>query len=112
MPTPPEGATMSSEIEASDVEERSVHHVQVDVDPEEPELPFADVVAELKGTHTDDLNPIGSELDDLVRDVLLSPPPERNQAEISFTYEGFRVTLYHDGHAVLRDVRQDMYDDA
>lgn len=103
---------MSSEIEESDVETQSVHHVDVDIDPDEPELPFADVVAELKGTHAGDLAPIGSELGDLVRGVLLSPPPERNQAEISFTDEGFRVTLYHDGHAVLRDVRRDMSDES
>lgn len=112
MRPPPERTVMSSEIEESDAEAQSVHHLDVEIDPEEPELPFADAVAELKGTRSSDLAPVGSELDDLVRGVLLSPPPEQNQAEISFTYEGFRVTLYHDGHAVLRDVRRDMSDDS
>ena len=85
-----------------------MHHIEVEIGPDEPELPFADVVAELNGVRPDDLSPSSSKLDDLVRGVLLSPPPAQNQAEISFTYEGFRVTVYHDGHAVLRDVRQDM----
>lgn len=103
---------MSFEFEESDGKEQSVHHIDVEIDREEPEIPFAEVVADLRGTHSGDLAPISSELDGLVRDVLLSPPPEQTQAEISFTYEGFRVTLYHDGHAVLRDVRQHLSDES
>ena len=103
---------MSFEFDERDAEAQTVHHVDIEIDPEGPEVSFADVVAELKDTRSSELAPISSELDDLVRGVLLSPPPERNQAEVSFTYEGFRVTLYHDGHAVLRDVRRDAVDDS
>ena len=85
--------------------DETVHHVQIEIDSEEPDVPFVEALAEVKGVDQNDLSPLHSNLDGLIECVLLSPPPEENQAEVSFTYEGFRVTLYHDGHAVLRDVR-------
>lgn len=95
--------TMEKNTEKA-AEGRTVHHVQIEIDPEEPEVPFVETLADIKGVDQSDLDPLHSNLDNLIGGVLLSPPPEENQAEISFTYEGFRVTLYHDGHAVLREV--------
>ncbi len=95
-----------AESESPDGEpaDRTVHHVEVEIDEDEPEVPFVETLAAVKGVDQTELDPLQGNLDGLVKDVLLSPPPEENQAQIEFTYEGFRVTLFHDGHAVLRDV--------
>lgn len=46
------GGVMSSEIEESDAEAQSVHHIEGEIDESAPELPLADAVAELKGTRS------------------------------------------------------------
>ena len=97
---------MTVEIDRDDeTADRIVHHAEIEVDPEEPEVPFVEAIAAVKGVDQSELDPLHDNLDDLVQSVLVSPPPEENQAEVSFTYEGLRTTLYHDGHAVFREMQ-------
>lgn len=97
---------MSLDSDESEVApDQTVHHVEISFDDTaDPGVTFARALASVKGVKPDDLAPMHSHLDDLVSAVVMSPPPEENQAEIAFSYEGFRVTLYHDGHAVLREI--------
>ena len=69
----------------------------------EPSEELVNAVAELKGVGQNELDPLYSWIDGLVQDLYSSPPPASAQAEIRFNYEGFRITLYQDGHAVFVD---------
>jgi len=67
---------------------------------EEPSGELVDWIAELKGTEQDELRPLYTWADHLVSDLYSSPPPADAQAMVKFSYEGYRITLYQDGHAV------------
>jgi len=71
-----------------------------DVD-ESPSAELIGIVAELKGVEQNELAPLYSWVDSLISDLYSSPPPAEAQAVVEFTYEGYRITLYQDGHAVL-----------
>lgn len=82
--------------------EANVHHRSIFEDPDEdPTAELVTVVAELKGVEQDELDPLYSWADSLISDLYSEPPPPKAQALIEFTYEGYRITLYQDGQAVL-----------
>ena len=95
---------MSKESETTEISEgdAGVHHRslfgQGDEDPSEK---LIETVAELKGVEERELQPLYSWADDLVGELYTSPPPAEAQTVVEFSYEGFRVTLYQDGHAVF-----------
>lgn len=97
---------MSKESETTEISEReaNVHHRGLfERGDEEPSEKLIETVAELKGVEERELEPLYSWADDLVGDLYTSPPPAEAQAVVEFSYEGFRTTLYQDGHAVFTD---------
>ena len=82
-----------------DERERSVIHRQFDPDAAKPERAIVDVVAELEDAAPSELSPLYSTIDDVVRNVFSEPPAPEAQTEITFTYEGYRVSIYQDGSA-------------
>lgn len=82
--------------------EANVHHRSIFDRPKSgPGSELVSIVADLKGVDQSDLDPLYDWADDLISDLYSSPPPADAQAIIEFTYEGYRITLYQDGHAVL-----------
>lgn len=82
--------------------EADVHHRDLfEEDDEDPATELVEAVADLRGVDPNDLGPLYAWVDSLVGDLYSSPPPPDAQAVVEFSYEGYRVTLYQDGHAVF-----------
>lgn len=82
--------------------ETGVHHRSLfEVEEHDPATELVHVVAELKAVNPTDLEPLYNWADDLIDDLYSSPPPAAAQSVVEFSYEGFRITLHQDGHAVF-----------
>ncbi len=80
----------------------NVHHRSIFQDPvEDPSTELVTIVAELKDVDQTELDPLYAWADDLISDLYSSPPPADAQAVVEFSYEGYRITLYQDGRAIL-----------
>lgn len=80
----------------------NVHHRNLfEKTDEDPATELVTIVGELKGVAENELDPLYSWADSLISDLYSSPPPADAQAIVEFTYEGYRITLYQDGHAVF-----------
>jgi len=67
----------------------------------EPTNELVTRIAEHKGVEQDELAPLYKWADHLIEHLYSSPPPPESQSVVEFSYEGYRVTLYQDGHAVI-----------
>ena len=83
----------------ADDRERSVIHRQFDPDAVRPETAVVEVVADLEDVAPTDLSSLYSTIDDVLEHVFSDPPAPEAQTEITFTYEGYRISVYQDGTA-------------
>lgn len=77
----------------------STHHRDLTDGNSSPEVCLIEALVELTGTDETELPQLYSSVDQSVGHLLRSPPPTRAQAELTFTYAGYRITVYQDGHA-------------
>lgn len=106
MPDTPDHTSTDAEHSggSADTDSVGVHHRTLIGDSTgAPTAQLVRIIADLKGVDDDDLDQLYSWVDSLVTDLYSSPPPAAAQATVEFTYEGYRVTLYQDGHAVFTD---------
>jgi hypothetical protein len=75
---------------------------QLDTDADDPALAVAEIVAELEGTDAARLQPTYDQLDHVLDHVFSTPPRPEAEIEISFTYEGYRITVEQNGRAEFR----------
>jgi len=68
---------------------------------DEPAHELVSIIAELKRVEQDELDPLYNWADHLIDQLYSTPPPARAQGIVKFSYEGYRITLYQDGHAVI-----------
>ena len=61
-------------------------------------MQVTEIVAELEGTEVDELFPIYEQLDDVLDNIFSEPPSPEAQLVITFSYEGYRITIEQDGH--------------
>ncbi len=82
--------------------ESEVYHEHIfEDDTQEPTMELVTRIADHKDVEQDELDPLYNWADHLIEHLYSSPPPAEAQSVVEFSYEGFRVTLYQDGHAVL-----------
>lgn len=74
---------------------------QIDTNTEDPGLEIAKAVMEIESKDVDEVSPIYDAMDGLLDDIFENPPPPNSSVVISFTYEGYRVTLHQDGTATF-----------
>lgn len=91
----------TTDEKASEVETGVHHRSLFEVEEHAPATELVNVVAELKAVDTTDLEPLYNWADDLISDLYSSPPPAAAQSVVEFSYEGYRITLHQDGHAVF-----------
>lgn len=80
----------------------AVYHRSIFEKPEDrPSTELVKEIADLKGVKHEQMDSLYSWADGLISSLYSSPPPAEAQGMIQFTYEGFRITLYQDGQAVI-----------
>ncbi|MDS0296390.1 HalOD1 output domain-containing protein [Halogeometricum luteum] len=65
----------------------------------EPAVQVAEIVAELEGTAADRLDPTYLHVGHILDHLFSNPPAPEAQVEITFTYEGYRITVGQSGRA-------------
>lgn len=79
-------------------------HRHLATDRENPAVEVAEAVADIKGVDEAELTPTWTCIDDILDNLFSDPPAPEAQAQITFTYEGFRVTVEQDGSAKFVEV--------
>lgn len=74
-------------------------HRELDTEGGEPVDQIADVVSELEDSDVDALQPLYRQVDHVLDQVFSDPPAPGAQVEVTFTYEGYRITVEQYGHA-------------
>lgn len=92
----------SEEMDATGAKERSVHTVDLTEGDTDPQLHLVHAVADITGVEETRLEALYPTIDGMVDQLYSDPPSARAQAELTFVYEGFRITLFQDGTAVFQ----------
>lgn len=71
-----------------------------------PEIDVAKIVAELEGKEATDISALYDTIDHMVEHLYSSPPPINAQAQLEFTFEGYRIVLTQDGAATFMKVAE------
>ena len=66
---------------------------------ENPAVQVTEIIAELEGREVSELYPIYDQMDDVLDNIFSEPPSPEAQLQITFSYEGYRITIEQDGHA-------------
>jgi hypothetical protein len=83
-------------------EKADVYHRSIFENPdEEPSIELINIIADIKDIQHEQMDPLYTWADGMIASLYSSPPPAEAQGIIQFTYEGFRITLYQDGQAVI-----------
>ena len=62
-------------------------------------MQVAEIVAELEGVGVNEMYPIYDQMDDVLDNIFSEPPSPAAQLQLTFSYEGYRITIEQDGHA-------------
>jgi len=81
--------------------ERQIRHRKVTPDPEEANRHLLRLVANLENCEINDLPPLYDRIDHLIEELFTSPPPSEAQAELEFSYYGYRIELDQRGNVSL-----------
>ena len=87
---------------ADDAADGEGHHTTFDTDQNQPNVDITETVAELKEVESDELSPLYDSIDHVVDNIFSQPPSPEADVEVSFSYEGFRITVTQDGAATFR----------
>jgi len=70
---------------------------QINPDPSTAEYDILEIVAELDGREIEMLPPLYNEAEHMVETLFRSPPSQRAQMELSFSYVGYRINIDRSG---------------
>lgn len=84
---------------SADRGEDAIVRRSLDTDAEEPAAQIATAVAELEGTDPAELASMWECTDDVLEHVFSDPPAPEAGLRVSFSYEGYRITVDQDGQA-------------
>jgi hypothetical protein len=77
-------------------------HREMDADGEEPTLQLVEIVADVEGKDPQELPPTYDHIDHVIDHIFTNPPVPEANVEISFDYEGYRITVDQKGRMILR----------
>jgi len=88
----------TNEIRDDTNEIRVVHRT---FDPADcsPEFDVVEAVADLENTEPDELPPLYTRIDNVIRNIFSEPPEPEAQVQVVFNYAGYRITIAQDGSA-------------
>lgn len=78
-----------------------VIHTELDTDADRPAIELAKVIADSEGVAHTDLTTMYSVVDDMLVHLFENPPSPEAQMEVTFSYEGYRVTVEQNGRVEL-----------
>jgi len=87
---------------AEDGDSDDAYETVYDTDQDQPNVDVTETIAELKGVESDELSPLYDAIDHVIDNVFSNPPEPAAAVEVSFSYEGFRITIQQNGHARFR----------
>lgn len=88
----------------SDSNEDSIVHERLDVERPEPAVEIAEIIASLDDEDVTQLSSTYDQIDHVLTHIFSNPPDPDAQVEVSFTYEGYRVTVEQNGRARFVEV--------
>lgn len=68
----------------------------------DPEVALIHALAEIKGVDETELTQLYFCINNMIEDLFRSPPPPEATAQLMFSYEGYHITIYQDGHTVFQ----------
>ena len=83
----------------SDNHESDIVHEELDTDVKNPAVEIVRVVADLKNVDTSELSTVWDCIDGMLDHLFSNPPSDEAQIDVTFSYEGFRITVEQNGHA-------------
>lgn len=88
----------------SDDSRSGIYHRDLDTDQGDLEIQVVQTIAALEDTESFELAPIHNAIDDLLSGLVSPPPSPDSQAKLEFCYEGYRITVHHDGTATFAEL--------
>lgn len=79
-----------------------IHHRNLKESDTDPEVALIHTLAEIKGVDETELTQLYFCINNMVENLFRSPPPAEATAQLMFSYEGYHITIYQDGHAVFQ----------
>ncbi|WP_436910696.1 HalOD1 output domain-containing protein [Halosimplex marinum] len=76
---------------------------QLDPEEDEPAAQVAATVADIRGTDVTELSDMYGCADSVLDSLFSDPPDDDARMDVSFDYEGFRVTVEQDGTVRFRE---------
>lgn len=74
-------------------------HRELDTDRENPAIEIAEIVADLEAEDVNELATVWDCIDDVLDNIFSNPPSPEAQVEVTFSYEGYRITVEQNGSA-------------
>lgn len=87
-----------------DAESGVDYQTTFDTEQNQPTVDVTETVAGLKDVESDELSPLYDSIDHVIDNVFSNPPSPDADVEVSFTYEGYRITVRQDGQATFRSL--------
>lgn len=75
---------------------------RIQPNPETAEYDFLQIVAELDGADVEHLPSLWHDLDGMVSRLFETPPAPESEVELTFLYDGYRVTIDRSGRVTLK----------
>ena len=82
-------------------DDRNIVHRNLETDGSNPSAQVAEIVADLEGEDVRSLPSIWDCIDHLLDHIFSNPPSAEAQAEVTFSYYGYRITVEQNGRAKL-----------
>jgi hypothetical protein len=79
--------------------EDEIVHRTLETERDEPLVQVAEIVADFKEVDADTLDSAYRKVDHLLDNVFSDPPSPDAQVQITFSYEGYRITVEQNGEA-------------
>lgn len=79
--------------------ESDIIHRAIDTDAEEPGVQVAEAVADIEGKESTDLTTTYECTDGVLNNIFSNPPSPDAQMQVTFSYEGYRITIEQNGDA-------------
>lgn len=79
--------------------DREIIHRDLNTSRENPVVQITETVADIEDVQQSELTTVYSHLDHVLDYIFDNPPKPEAQVEITFSYEGYRITVEQDGTA-------------